>query len=205
MADMYDVALETIERSNFRRYEVSNFSKSNNDESIHNWNYWKGGDYVGIGPGAHSRFWPKIFEEKGRKIESEVRFREARIQTLEPDPWMFEVEKFGHGTRKIEHLKSPSTILSELFATSLRTRIGLTEEMWNGAWSKLFENNLSECQKPPISIIDIVKSDDKCRTFLSENIFVTDDGLKLSRKGLNLLDFCLPYLINSLENNLSKL
>ena len=41
MADMYDVALETIERFNFRRYEVSNFSKSTNDESIHNWNYWK--------------------------------------------------------------------------------------------------------------------------------------------------------------------
>jgi hypothetical protein len=131
-------------------------------------------------------------------------YREARIQTLEPDPWMFEVEKFGHGTRKIELLKSPAAILSELFATSLRTRIGLTEETWNRVWSKLFEHNLTERQNPPFSIIDVVESDEKCRTFLSENILVMDSGLKLSRKGLSLLDYALPYLINSLEANLSN-
>ena len=29
-----------------------------------------------------------------------VHQREARIQTLEPMPWMTEVERFGHATRK---------------------------------------------------------------------------------------------------------
>ena len=58
-------------------------------ESVHNKNYWNGCQYIGVGPGAHGRFTP---------VGSEV--REARIQTLEPDNWMFEVEKHGHATRK---------------------------------------------------------------------------------------------------------
>ena len=39
--------------------------------------------------GAHGRFVPKAKNK-----------REARIQTLEPEPWMFEVEKYGHATRR---------------------------------------------------------------------------------------------------------
>ena len=42
--------------------------------------------------GAHGRFVP------GGILGS---YREARIQTLEPEPWMWEVENYGHGTRKI--------------------------------------------------------------------------------------------------------
>lgn len=31
--------------------------------------------------------------------------RQSCIQTLEPEPWMREVEKHGHGTRKIVNMK----------------------------------------------------------------------------------------------------
>jgi hypothetical protein len=44
-------------------------------------------------PGAHGRFVPRDSES-----------REARIQTLEPEPWMFEVESRGHATRKTVQL-----------------------------------------------------------------------------------------------------
>jgi coproporphyrinogen III oxidase-like Fe-S oxidoreductase len=201
MADMYEAAVEQIENSNFHRYEVSNFSRTPHDESVHNWNYWNGGDYIGIGPGAHSRFWPKISEEKVLISN----FREAHIQTLEPDPWMYEVDKNGHATRKIEILKNSEIILSELLATSLRTRNGLTETIWNQTWSKMFRNNLTVFENPPFLLSHLIDSDRKCRSFVSENILVLGNGLKLSPKGLNLLDFVLPYLINSLELCLKKL
>lgn len=42
-------------------------------------------------PGAHGRFAPQ-----GAGSHT----REARIQTLEPDNWMKEVMRFGHGTRR---------------------------------------------------------------------------------------------------------
>ena len=38
----------------FHQYEVSSWSK-NNKYSNHNLNYWMYGDYLGVGPGAHSK------------------------------------------------------------------------------------------------------------------------------------------------------
>ena len=201
MADMYEFAVEMLETSKYRRYEVSNFANAADAESVHNWNYWTGGDYIGIGPGAHSRFWPKMSDQ----TENVKRFcREAHIQTLEPEPWMIEVERFGHGTRKVEFLTNPETILSELLATSLRTRDGLTEEIWIRTWSILGHCNLTDFRTPPFAIGQLIESDEKCRSFLSEQILVLDKGLKLSPKGLNLLDYVLPYLINSLDSNLKS-
>ena len=37
----------------FRPYEISNFAQPGH-EAVHNSNYWKGKEYVGIGPGAHA-------------------------------------------------------------------------------------------------------------------------------------------------------
>lgn len=39
----------------WNQYEVSNISKNKEYESQHNLNYWKYNQYLGIGPGAHSR------------------------------------------------------------------------------------------------------------------------------------------------------
>lgn len=58
---MHEIINQTITSSNYERYEISNWAKPNH-ESKHNLNYWKRGNYLGIGPGAHSliesyRFW----------------------------------------------------------------------------------------------------------------------------------------------------
>jgi len=43
----------TLSRAGLQRYEISNYAKSGS-HSRHNANYWQGGDYLGIGAGAHS-------------------------------------------------------------------------------------------------------------------------------------------------------
>ena len=53
-ADMYDITNELCERAGLNCYEVSNYAKSG-AESRHNLIYWRYGDYLGIGPGAHGR------------------------------------------------------------------------------------------------------------------------------------------------------
>ncbi len=60
-AEQYVHVAEFLERKNFKQYEISNFAKPK-FESKHNQNYWQGGDYIGLGIGAHShnkgrRFW----------------------------------------------------------------------------------------------------------------------------------------------------
>jgi putative oxygen-independent coproporphyrinogen III oxidase len=53
-ADMYDLTQDLCATAGMGAYEVSNHAKEG-AESRHNLIYWRGGDYVGIGPGAHGR------------------------------------------------------------------------------------------------------------------------------------------------------
>jgi oxygen-independent coproporphyrinogen-3 oxidase len=53
-ADMYQVTQDICEDAGFVTYEVSNHARPG-AESRHNSVYWRYGDYVGIGPGAHGR------------------------------------------------------------------------------------------------------------------------------------------------------
>lgn len=50
---MYDYVYSYLKENGFNRYEISNFSKPG-FESVHNLNYWKRGQYLGIGLDAYS-------------------------------------------------------------------------------------------------------------------------------------------------------
>ena len=53
VADIYDGARAYLKEKGFHRYEVSNFALSGY-ESRHNYNYWKRGEYIGVGVSASS-------------------------------------------------------------------------------------------------------------------------------------------------------
>ncbi len=53
-SEMYLYNIEELEKIGIYQYEISNFAQKNH-ESIHNLNYWLGGEYLGIGPQAHGR------------------------------------------------------------------------------------------------------------------------------------------------------
>lgn len=53
-AEMYDLTQELCMANGLPAYEVSNHA-SDMAQSRHNLIYWRGGDYAGIGPGAHGR------------------------------------------------------------------------------------------------------------------------------------------------------
>jgi len=54
MADRYLIAEETFTASGLSWYEVSNWAASGPARCAHNMLYWTGGDWWGVGPGAHS-------------------------------------------------------------------------------------------------------------------------------------------------------
>jgi putative oxygen-independent coproporphyrinogen III oxidase len=54
LADRYVQADETLSRNGFGWYEVSNWARGTAARSRHNRLYWTGGDWWGVGPGAHS-------------------------------------------------------------------------------------------------------------------------------------------------------
>lgn len=54
-ADLYELTDEIMTGAGLPAYEVSNYAASPNHQSRHNLIYWRGGDWIGAGPGAHGR------------------------------------------------------------------------------------------------------------------------------------------------------
>ncbi len=56
-ADMYELAMERLERLGFEQYEISNWARIDNQGNIlasrHNLQYWRNRPYFGFGAGAH--------------------------------------------------------------------------------------------------------------------------------------------------------
>ncbi|KAM4691213.1 radical S-adenosyl methionine domain-containing protein 1, mitochondrial [Rhinophrynus dorsalis] len=176
-SQMYEDARRILSEAGFRQYEVSNFAK-NGALSTHNLSYWLGKQYIGIGPGAHGRF---VARGNGGQR------REARIQTLEPEPWMKEVTRYGHGTRKVTE-QSDLDVLSEMLVLGLRTDIGVTHERWQRL-----------C--PSLSLHHIFESSEEVTELLKLELLVLDErGLRCSWKGLALLDSLLLPLLSQLQD-----
>ncbi len=53
-ADMYELTQQMTEAAGFPNYEISNHARPGS-ESRHNLIYWRSGDWIGVGPGAHGR------------------------------------------------------------------------------------------------------------------------------------------------------
>ncbi len=71
-ADMYLATQEICDKHGLPAYEVSNHARPG-AESQHNLIYWRYGDYVGIGPGAHGRI-----TSNSQKIATETFLNPAR-------------------------------------------------------------------------------------------------------------------------------
>lgn len=53
-ADMYELADDAFAAAGYDWYEISNFARGDEHRSRHNLAYWRGTDWWGYGPGAHS-------------------------------------------------------------------------------------------------------------------------------------------------------
>jgi oxygen-independent coproporphyrinogen-3 oxidase len=75
---IFEQNLALLEQAGYRRYEVSAYAKKD-QECKHNLNYWRFGDYIGIGAGAHGKI---SFPDK---ITRQVRERhpETYMQAME--------------------------------------------------------------------------------------------------------------------------
>ncbi|MEK7285155.1 MAG: radical SAM family heme chaperone HemW [Chloroflexota bacterium] len=53
MAVLYAVAERRLRRAGYRHYEIANWARPGS-ESLHNLTYWRNGEWLGVGAGAHS-------------------------------------------------------------------------------------------------------------------------------------------------------
>jgi putative oxygen-independent coproporphyrinogen III oxidase len=64
-AAMYERSCERMEQAGYRQYEISNWCRPG-EECRHNLVYWQNGEWLGMGPGAHSHLWS---QEQGAMIQ----------------------------------------------------------------------------------------------------------------------------------------
>jgi oxygen-independent coproporphyrinogen-3 oxidase len=109
-ATLFDWTASRLERAGLPAYEISNHARPG-EESRHNLTYWRYGDYVGVGPGAHGRL-----TLDGQKL--------ATRQHRAPEAWLDAVEREGHATRQRLEVE-PSARLSEMVMMGLRLAEGI--------------------------------------------------------------------------------
>ncbi|WP_404381916.1 radical SAM family heme chaperone HemW [Caenispirillum salinarum] len=107
---LWHVTQEETARAGLPAYEVSNHARPG-EECRHNLVYWRGGDYIGIGPGAHGRL----------TVDGTPR---ATRQHRAPERWLAQVESLGHATTR-NHPLGRDERAEELLLMGLRLTDGV--------------------------------------------------------------------------------
>lgn len=108
-ADMYELTQDLCGAAGMAAYEVSNHARAG-AESRHNLTYWRGGDWVGLGPGAHGRL-----TLDGRRWATEA--------PKAPGAWLERVESEGTGESVRQPLE-PAEAATEYMLMALRLTEG---------------------------------------------------------------------------------
>jgi len=165
-AELYEATVTRLGAAGLADYEISNFARPG-EESRHNLTYWRYGDYVGIGPGAHGRL-----TIGGDKF--------ATRQHRAPEAWLDLVESSGHATRQRD-LVPRAERLNEMLMMGLRLKEGVPVARIEEESTQSFAQALDQARLQ--RLID--------GSFLS----LTDDRLAATQSGRQRLDAVLAALV----------
>jgi oxygen-independent coproporphyrinogen-3 oxidase len=125
--DMQQQAADQLEKAGFRQYEVSAWAKSGM-ACDHNLNYWRFGDYLGIGAGAHG----KITQASTGEIKRIAKHRHPGHYLSSISTRTFVAE---------EHVLDSQARAFEFFLNQLRLRDGVIERDFTArtglAWNEV--------------------------------------------------------------------
>jgi oxygen-independent coproporphyrinogen-3 oxidase len=151
---IFDQNVDLLSKAGYRRYEISAYAKKD-QECKHNLNYWRFGDYIGIGAGAHGKI------SYPNRITRQVRERH-------PETYMQLMESKGNAlieSREIEAKDLPF----EFMLNTLRLSDGVDT------------NTYSERTGLPLSTISKGLNEACKKGLLDENpskLKATDQGLR---------------------------
>jgi putative oxygen-independent coproporphyrinogen III oxidase len=113
-ADLFELTRAVTAAAGLPAYEISNHAREG-EESRHNLTYWRYGDYVGVGPGAHGR-----------------RDGVATARIKKPENWLARIDRNRHGI-ELEEALSAEARAREALVMGLRLEEGLPRERIDSA------------------------------------------------------------------------
>jgi len=105
-ASLYELTDAMTSEASMPAYEISNYARAG-QESRHNLNYWRYGDYAGIGPGAHGR-----------------RLGMRTVRHKKPENFLTALRRNGHGIAEEVPLQEQEAA-DEALVMGLRLRDGI--------------------------------------------------------------------------------
>lgn len=114
--DFYELTQDLCSAQGLPQYEVSNHAVKG-EEARHNLLYWRYGDFLGLGAGAHGRI------TIGENSSTQKRY--ATIAEKIPTKWLKAVEQQGHGGITIEQINSETQAI-EMVLMGMRLRTGIS-------------------------------------------------------------------------------
>ena len=146
---------DILRRNNFVHYEISNFCIPS-FESKHNSSYWKGKNYLGVGPSAHSF--------NGKKRHWNIKNNYKYIDALNNDNNYFE-----------EEILTKKNIANEYILTNIRTNKGLARNILSGLTNNIeYSKLMSQLDKLINDNLIINKKD---RFYLTQNGMILCDKI----------------------------
>ena len=146
-------AKETLNANDIFQYEVSSWAK-NNSFSKHNMNYWLYGDYLGIGPGAHSKITEKSSITRMIKLK--------KVESYMSDPLKITKIQIDNSSYDLD-----------LAMNVLRVKNGVSFEMLEKRGvhiSKSFKEKLQHGYENGLIDQNLIKATDQGYKFLNDTI-----------------------------------
>ena len=155
---MAELIEERLLSAGLHRYEISNYARSG-CHSRHNVNYWRCGDYLGLGAGAHSY----------KRLNLEGVFGQRWSNEKNPGRYITQVTESDHAVGQREEIELAKAAGEFMF-------LGL--RMTDGVSTKEFQSRFG---KPPAIFYPQIAN------WLEGDFIVEQDGdLRLTKKGLML-------------------
>ncbi|MBN8828610.1 MAG: coproporphyrinogen III oxidase [Sphingobacteriia bacterium] len=165
--DFYEVTQEIMDKHNLPAYEVSNHAKKGL-ESIHNLSYWRYYDYLGIGPGAHSRI-------------TENNNIHALMMLHSPNAWLKQVTEKGNGIQQ-NNILTDQEIVYEMVMMGVRIK----EELY-------FENIQAKIK----SDLNKFLNKDKIKILEKQSLLVSSDkGFTITNNGIKVINSAVNFICN---------
>lgn len=165
--ELFEITQARLDAAGLPAYEISNHAAPG-DACRHNLTYWRYGDYVGIGPGAHGRL-----TLGGTK--------RATRQHRAPESWLANVEAHGHATRQDAALPGDDR-LGELVMMGLRLNDGIARAAFRRERDDEPEALLSDLRLAALAEAGYIVLD--------------DEGLRATDAGRRRLNALLAYLLD---------
>jgi oxygen-independent coproporphyrinogen III oxidase len=170
IAELHALTSELLAHHNYKQYELSNFARPG-FRCEHNWNYWHGGEYLGLGAGAHS------YARQSTSIERGFGSRWANNKT--PEIYITEICEHGHALDFSELLTREQAVIEYLYL-----RLRCLDGFLLSDYEREFGEHFLSSQLA------------KIETLQEQGLLcVTDNRVSLTSSGMILMDSVLETLI----------